>query len=57
MIEVTLPALTFLRQIVLGLGLVTTNPLMHSSTLDTHEELYCLALNATMRREVSAWMR
>ena len=45
MIEVTLPALTFLTQIVLGL--VTTNPLMHhSSTLDMHEELYCLALNA-----------
>ena len=45
MIEVTLPALTFLTQIVLGL--VATNPLMHhSSTWDTHEELYCLALNA-----------
>ena len=45
MIEVTLPALTFLTQIVLGL--VTTNPLMHhSSTLDMHEELYCLALNS-----------
>ena len=45
MIEVTLPALTFLTQIVLGL--VTTNPLMHhSSTLDMHEELYCLSLNA-----------
>ena len=45
MLEVTLPALTFLTQIVLGL--VATNPLMHhSSTWDTHEELYCLALNA-----------
>ena len=44
MIEVTLPALTFLTQIVLGL--VTTNPMHHSSTLDTHEELYCLSLNA-----------
>jgi len=45
MIEVTLPALAFLTQIVVGLA--GTNPSIHyNSTTDTHEELYCLSLNA-----------
>ena len=44
MIEVTLPALTLLTQIVMGLIIV--DPMVHSSPSDTHEELYCLALNA-----------
>ena len=44
MLEVSLTALTFLTQIVMGL--IVTNPLALSAPADIHEELYCLALNA-----------
>ena len=44
MLEVSLTALTFLTQIVMGL--IVTNPLALSDPADIHEELYCLALNA-----------
>jgi len=42
MIDITLPALTFLSQIVMGLVV----PNSYADPVDTHEELYCLALNA-----------
>ena len=44
MIEVTLPALTFLTQIVMGM--VVLNPIANGDPVDFHEELYCLSLNA-----------
>jgi N-acetylmuramoyl-L-alanine amidase len=44
MLEVSLTALTFLTQIVLSFAV--TNPLTYTNPVDTHEELYCLALNA-----------
>jgi len=44
MLEVSLTALTFLTQIVLGFAV--TNPVSYTNPADTHEELYCLALNA-----------
>ena len=44
MIEVSLPALTFLTQIVMGM--VVLNPIANGDPVDFHEELYCLSLNA-----------
>ena len=44
MIDITLPALTFLSQIVMGMMIFT--PMSHSDRVDFHEELYCLSLNA-----------
>lgn len=44
MIEVALPALTFLTQIIMGLTML--NALVSTDSADINEELYCLALNA-----------
>ncbi len=44
MLDVSLPALTMLVQIVTNL--VTIDHINYSGYMDTHEELYCLAINS-----------
>jgi len=44
MLDISLPALTVLVQIVTGL--VVVNPLHISDPVEIHEELYCLAINS-----------